>query len=84
LELRPLANSESCCGSAGIYSLLRPADSAEVFAPKRAAFVASGARTLVTANPGCHLQWEAGLKRAGVEAHVVHLAELVDRALVAD
>jgi glycolate oxidase iron-sulfur subunit len=84
LVLVPLADSEACCGSAGIYSALRPADSAEVFAPKRAAFVASGARTLVTANPGCHLQWEAGLKRAGVEAHVVHLAELVDRALGAE
>ena len=46
------------------------------------AFAACGARTLVTANPGCHLQWEAGLKRAGVEGRVVHLAELVDHALL--
>ena len=48
----------------------------------REAFAACGARTLVTANPGCHLQWEAGLKRAGVEGRVVHLAELVDHALL--
>ena len=81
LELTPLAGSESCCGSAGIYSLARPEDSAAVFEPKREAFAASGARTLVTANPGCHLQWETGLKRAGIDARVVHLAELVDHAL---
>ncbi|MEM7308810.1 MAG: heterodisulfide reductase-related iron-sulfur binding cluster [Planctomycetota bacterium] len=81
LELTPLAGSESCCGSAGIYSLLRPRDSQAVFEPKREAFQAAGAATLVTANPGCHLQWESGLKRAGVDARVVHLAELVDLGL---
>ncbi len=84
LTLVPLANSEACCGSAGIYSLLRPADGRAVFEPKREAFAASGARTLITANPGCHLQWEAGLRRAGLGARVVHLAELVDRALCAE
>ena len=83
LALVPLANSESCCGSAGIYSLLRPADGQAVFEQKREAFAACGARTLVTANPGCHLQWEGGLRRAGLDACVVHLAELVDRALSA-
>ena len=84
LRCVPLRDSESCCGSAGIYSLLRPADSQAVFEPKREAFEASGARTLITANPGCHLQWQGGLRRAGVEARVVHLAELVDRALASE
>ena len=84
LDLVALPGSESCCGSAGIYSLLRPADAAAVFAPKREAFAASGARTLITANPGCQLQWEGGLRRAGDDARVVHLAELVDRALAAE
>ena len=39
--------------------------------------------TLVTSTPGSHLQGEGGLKRAGDDARVVHLAELVDRALEA-
>ncbi|MFT5291415.1 MAG: glycolate oxidase iron-sulfur subunit [Planctomycetota bacterium] len=81
VALVPLQNSESCCGSAGIYSLLRPSDSADVFAPKLESFQASGAKTLVTANPGCQMQWQAGLRRSGSSARVVHLAELVDRAL---
>jgi glycolate oxidase iron-sulfur subunit len=75
-----LKDSELCCGSAGIYSLVRPADSAAVFAPKLEALRESGARTLVTANPGCQLQWETGLARAGVDVRVMHVAEVLERA----
>jgi glycolate oxidase iron-sulfur subunit len=82
-RLVELEDSESCCGSAGIYSLARPRDAALVFAGKLAAFEKSGARTLVTANPGCQLQWESGLRREGKDARVVHLAEIVDAALAA-
>jgi glycolate oxidase iron-sulfur subunit len=74
-----LPDSESCCGSAGIYSLLRPADSRAVFDAKLAALEATGADVLVTANPGCQMQWEAGLARAGSRVRVVHLAELLAR-----
>jgi glycolate oxidase iron-sulfur subunit len=83
LERVELADSESCCGSAGIYSLLRPEASRAIFARKLAALDASRARTLVTANPGCQMQWESGLARAGRDVRVVHLAELVDAALSA-
>ncbi len=72
-----LEDSESCCGSAGIYSLLRPEDSQAVFERKLAAFRRSGAKTLVTANPGCQIQWESGLSRSDVSAPVLHLAEIV-------
>ncbi|MFN0009215.1 MAG: (Fe-S)-binding protein [Planctomycetota bacterium] len=72
-----MQGSESCCGSAGIYSLLRPSTAAEILDPKIRAFVESGASTLVTANPGCQMQWEAGFARAGVDARVVHLAEIL-------
>jgi len=81
LERVELDESESCCGSAGIYSMLRASDSAAIFAPRLEAFVRSGARTLVTANPGCQLQWQSGLERAGVEARVVHVAEVLSGAL---
>jgi glycolate oxidase iron-sulfur subunit len=72
-----MESAESCCGSAGIYSLLRPGDSEAVFASKARAFAACGADVLVTANPGCQMQWEAGLKRAGSAARVVHIAEVL-------
>jgi glycolate oxidase iron-sulfur subunit len=73
----PLDDSEACCGSAGIYSILRPQAAAQVFAPKREAYERSGADCLVTANPGCQLQWDAGLRSAGIDAQVLHIAELV-------
>jgi glycolate oxidase iron-sulfur subunit len=76
-----LEESESCCGSAGIYSLLRPEASRAILAKKLQDLAQSGARTLVTANPGCQMQWESGLARAGSAVRVVHLAELVDSAL---
>jgi glycolate oxidase iron-sulfur subunit len=76
-----MKDSELCCGSAGIYALARPLDSAAVFESKLAAFTASGAKTLVTANPGCQMQWQSGFERAGVDARVMHVAEVLDEAM---
>jgi glycolate oxidase iron-sulfur subunit len=83
LERVELPESEGCCGSAGIYSVLRPADSQAVFARKLETLAECGAKVLVTANPGCQLQWESGLARAGSDVEVLHLAELLARALPA-
>ncbi len=81
LTQAPLSDPEACCGSAGIYSLTHPEDSQAIFQRKLEDLEASGAQTLVTANPGCQLQWESGLRRAGKQTTVVHLAELVEDAL---
>lgn len=75
-----MRDSEACCGSAGIYSVARPAASAAILDPKIAAFLETGAKTLVTANPGCQMQWEAGFARAGVHARVAHIAEILEEA----
>ena len=84
LERVELEGSESCCGSAGIYSLLRPADSQAIFAGKAQSLEQSGADVLVTANPGCQLQWESGLAQAGSTKRVMHLAEVLALALPAE
>ena len=77
VDVVPLPDAESCCGSAGIYSLLRPDDSKAVLEPKLESLRGSGAQVLVTANPGCQLQWSQGVARAGLDVRVAHLAELV-------
>lgn len=77
----PLEDPESCCGSAGIYSMLRPHDSAEVLDRKLDDLERSGAQVLVTGNPGCHLQWATGVRQRGLPVEVLHLAEVLDRAL---
>ncbi len=76
-----LEGSESCCGSAGIYSALRPQDSADILDPKLDALKDSGAKLLITSNPGCQMQWQSGIRRRGLDVEVKHLAEVLDDAL---
>jgi glycolate oxidase iron-sulfur subunit len=40
----------------------------------------TGARTIVTANPGCMMQLQRGLARSGITGEVKHVVELVDEA----
>ena len=80
IEPVELEDSESCCGSAGLWALSHPEEAARLFEKKRQAFERTGAEVLVTSNPGCQLQWSSGLKAAGSTARVVHLAELVRAA----
>lgn len=78
LELVPLADSDQCCGSAGLYSLVEPAVSALVLAPKLASIAATGAPVVATGNPGCLMQIGAGLLRSGQAAQARHPVELLD------
>ncbi len=80
LELVELARPDFCCGSAGVYNLLRPEDADRVLDVKMEDLRATGAELIVTTNPGCQLQLAAGVRRAGLDARVVHLVELLDRA----
>ena len=78
LDLVPLADSDQCCGSAGIYNLEQPAIANAVLAAKLANISATGAAFVATGNPGCQMQIGAGLLRAGNAARVVHPVELLD------
>jgi glycolate dehydrogenase iron-sulfur subunit len=80
LEMVPLAGAEQCCGGAGIYSLLQPAVSQAVLAPKVAGIRDSRAAFVATGNPGCLMQIGAGLSRAGVACRAVHPVDLLDAA----
>jgi glycolate oxidase iron-sulfur subunit len=83
LERVALADSDQCCGSAGIYNLLEPALSAAVLAPKLAHIELTGASLVATGNPGCLMQIGAGLRRAGNSARTVHPVELLDASYAA-
>lgn len=71
-----LDDSEACCGAAGIYTLLHPKDSRALLEGKLDALEASGAELLVTANPGCQLQWQTGIQARGLDVRVAHIASL--------
>ncbi len=78
LEVRPLADADLCCGSAGIYNLIEPDVAARVLQPKLVAIGETGAPLVVSGNPGCHMQLGAGLARSGRVERVVHPVELLD------
>ncbi|MBA3891624.1 MAG: 4Fe-4S dicluster domain-containing protein [Gemmatimonadaceae bacterium] len=78
LEVVPLADADRCCGAAGIYSLIEPATSHAVLAPKLAHIAATGATMVATGNPGCLMQIGAGLRMSGSSARAVHPIELLD------
>jgi glycolate oxidase iron-sulfur subunit len=78
LDLVPLADNDQCCGSAGLYSLVEPAISALVLAPKLASIAATEAPVVATGNPGCLMQIGAGLIRSGSVAKARHPVELLD------
>ena len=63
----PLPDSTRCCGSAGIYNLTQPEQAQELLEKKICHIRATGAKTVYTANPGCHLQIESGLQDAGLD-----------------
>ncbi|TVQ84498.1 MAG: glycolate oxidase iron-sulfur subunit [Chromatiaceae bacterium] len=72
-DLVPVADSHSCCGSAGTYSILQPTLSRQLRDQRLAALEQPGAGLIATANVGCqsHLQGAARLP-------VWHWIELFD------
>jgi glycolate oxidase iron-sulfur subunit len=80
LELRELKESDWCCGSAGIYNVTQPALSEQVLAWKMENVAATGADTIVAANPGCLIQLEHGLRERGLQVRTAHPVDLLAEA----
>jgi len=75
-----LNESTWCCGSAGIYNILRYEDSMKILERKISNILATGAEVVLTANPGCHAQIEYGLRKKGAEIKVMHPVSLLNLA----
>ena len=80
IRLVPLSDSDQCCGSAGIFSLVRPEVAERVLAPKLARIAESGAEIVATGNPGCLMQIGGGLRLSGSEVEARHPVELLDES----
>lgn len=80
LELIELPDADQCCGGAGIYNVTQRDLSMRILDQKIAHIAATGADTVITANPGCHLQLQYGLRRAGIKAEVLHVVQILDAA----
>ena len=80
LRLRLLPGADRCCGSAGIYSVLRPHMARMVLDNKIVEVETASPRPelVVTGNPGCIMQIGAGLRAADLPIGVAHPVELLD------
>jgi glycolate oxidase iron-sulfur subunit len=81
LDFVELPYSEICCGSAGVYNVTQTQTSLELLAEKMQHAANTGAQTIVTANPGCLLQLRAGAQIHRTGQQVLHVVELIDRAM---
>jgi glycolate oxidase iron-sulfur subunit len=76
-----MPESDVCCGSAGSYNLTEPEMAERLQRRKTGNILKSGAQIVVTTNPGCLLQIQAGLKKAGAaRVEVIHLADYLKRS----
>jgi glycolate oxidase iron-sulfur subunit len=81
IELLTPAESEICCGSAGIYNLVQPDPAAQLGARKVRHLAALSPDMIATANPGCTLQIAAAARGLGHDWPVFHPIELIDASI---
>jgi glycolate oxidase iron-sulfur subunit len=81
LEIVEPAEAALCCGSAGIYNLVRPGPAQELGERKVRNLLATNPDIVASGNPGCLLQLGSGLRASGSGLSVVHVVELVDASI---
>lgn len=84
IELREMDTPDRCCGSAGLYSLLQPDLSGRLLESKMDDIATTGAEVIVTANPGCMMQLDAGARRRGTGQRVMHTVDVLAAAYRAE
>ncbi|HJN91669.1 MAG TPA: heterodisulfide reductase-related iron-sulfur binding cluster [Dehalococcoidia bacterium] len=82
LELVEMAHPDRCCGSAGLYSIAQKKISRSLLRDKMVDVNATGADQVCTANPGCMVQLDAGIRLfsdpdgpSGATAHAIDLLD---------
>jgi len=80
IEFIELSESSWCCGSAGIYNIVRFNDSMKILERKMINIRSTNADVVITANPGCHLQIQFGIKKYGLKMEVMHPVSLLSEA----
>ena len=80
IEFVELPEATWCCGSAGMYNVVRFEDSMKFLERKTTNLATTTADIVVTGNPGCHIQLQHGIKQRGLHMEVVHPVTLLRRA----
>lgn len=80
VSLLAVAESDICCGSAGIFNLVQPEMAATLGRRKAGHVAETEADVVVTSNPGCILQIRAS-QDAAHAIPVRHIVEIVDASI---
>ncbi len=80
LKLREMEEPALCCGSAGVYNIINPPMANALLDRKLDNALATQAHVICTANPGCHIQLQAGLERRKEPMQVKHIVQVLDEA----
>lgn len=77
IKLQELPEASWCCGSAGVYNITQPDQSADLLNRKVANIQKTGVQYLAQSNPGCHLQIARGLATSGSKTQVTQPVTLL-------
>ena len=80
LDLVDLPESDTCCGSAGIYNLTQPVMAKRLLERKIEFIRETGASVIAAGNPGCIAWIQQGLKSAGLDVAIRHPIDILDEA----
>lgn len=78
LELKPLKNSDNCCGFGGTFSVKMPAISEQMVDEKCACILEAEADVLISADMGCLMNIGGRLSRGGHPVKIMHIAEVLN------
>jgi len=81
VTLVPVAESDICCGSAGIFNLVQPEMAAQLGQRKASRIADAQPDIIATTNPGCMLQIGAAFRAAGQDRPIVHVVEILDASI---
>ena len=81
LQILETAEAALCCGSAGIYNLVRPGPAKELGERKVRHVLATAPDIVASGNPGCLLQLRSGMRLAGSQVPVLHMVEVLDASI---
>ena len=84
VALVEMEEAASCCGLGGTFAATQVDLSRRIGDRKAAAIAATGAELVATGCPGCVLQLQDSIDRAGLGVRAVHTLDLVDQALHGD
>lgn len=81
LEILEMKNSDTCCGSAGVYNILQPDLAEDILSKKIENIENTKAEYVVAGNPGCLIQIQKGLRENNRNLGIAHPIEILDKAL---